>query len=66
MINGQGVLNAAKYFIEDGSQNHSIFQPLKYFKPITNNVVLTWKSKGLSYKSIVLIRYQSQFWARLF
>lgn len=48
MINRYSILNAAKHFTEIRSQNYFIFQPLiKYFKPITSNLVLTWKSKGL-------------------
>ena len=51
-INGYSILNGAKYFVEDGTQNHFILQPLiKYFKPITNNVLMTWKSKCLSDES---------------
>ena len=39
--NGYSILNDVKYFTADGSQNDFIFQPLnKYFKPITNNVVM--------------------------
>lgn len=36
LINGYSILIGAKYFSkEDGSQNHSAFQPVyKYFKPI--------------------------------
>ena len=39
---------------EDGSQAYLIFQPLyRYFKTITNtNYILSWKSRGLSAKSI--------------
>ena len=47
------------YFIgeshfEDGNQNYLVFQPLnKYFKVIANtDYVLSWKSKGLSAKTI--------------
>ena len=48
LINGYSILNDAKYFAEDGSQNYFIFQPLiKYFKLITNNLVMLWNSKGL-------------------
>ena len=53
MINVYRILNGAKYFAEDGSQNYFIFQPvIKYFKPIANNVVITWKSEGLLDESI--------------
>ena len=54
MINGYSTINGAKYFAEDdGSQNYFLFQPLiKYSKLIGNNVVITWKSKGLSGESI--------------
>ena len=42
------------HFEEDGTQNYLVFQPLnKYFKVITNtDYVSSWKSKGLSAKSI--------------
>ena len=41
---------------EDGSQAYLIFQPLYiYFKTITNtNYILSWKSRGLSAKSLKL------------
>ena len=36
-----------------GPQNYLVFQSvLKYFKPITNNIVMVWKSKVLSDKTI--------------
>ena len=38
---------------EDWSQNYLVIQPvLKYFKPITDNVVMVWKSRGLSDETI--------------
>ena len=42
------------HFEEDGTQNYLVFQPInKYFKVITNtDYVSSWKSKGLSAKSI--------------
>ena len=42
------------HFEEDGNQNYLVFQPLnKYFKVIANtDYVLSWKSKGLSAKTI--------------
>ena len=42
------------HFEEDDNQNYSVFQPLnKYFKVIANtDYVLSWKSKGLSAKTI--------------
>ena len=53
MTNGNSILNGARYFTQDGSQNCSIFQPfIKYFKSITNDVIMTWNSKGLSDESI--------------
>ena len=50
MINGFSILNSAKYFSkEDGLQNYLVFQPvIKYFKPLTNDIVRAWKSKGFS------------------
>ena len=41
-------------FEEDGAQNYLVFQPLnKYFKLIAStDYVLSWKSKGLSAKTI--------------
>ena len=45
---------AKSHFEEDGTQNYLEFQPLnKYFKVIANaDYVLSWKSKGLSAKTI--------------
>ena len=42
------------HFEEDGAQNYLVFQPLnKYFKLIAStDYVLSWKSKGLSAKTI--------------
>ena len=42
------------HFGEDGTQNYLVFQPMyRYFKMITNtNYISSWKSKGLSAKSI--------------
>ena len=42
------------HFEEDGTQNYLVFQPInRYFKVIANtDYVSTWKSKGLSAKSI--------------
>ena len=42
------------HFDEDGTQNYSVFQPIKkYFKVITNtDYVSSWKSKVLSAESI--------------
>ena len=42
------------HFKEDGAQNYLVFQPLnKYFKLIAStDYVLSWKSKGLSAKTI--------------
>ena len=54
MINEQSILNGAKYFVENGSQNHLIFQSVfNYFKTHANNdVVMAWKSKGLADVSV--------------
>ena len=39
LINGYIVLNGAKYFTENGSQNYLIFQPLlKYFEASRTSV----------------------------
>lgn len=48
LISGYRVLNGAKCFSEDdASQNHLVFQPvIKYFKLITNDIVMIWKAKG--------------------
>ena len=42
------------HFEEDDTQNYLVFQPLsKHFKVITNtDYISSWKSKGLSAKSI--------------
>ena len=42
------------HFGEDGTQNYLVFQPIiRYFKVITNtDYISSWKSKGLSAKSI--------------
>ena len=41
------------HFEEDGTQNYLVFQPLNgYFKIGNSDYVLSWKSKGLSAKSI--------------
>ena len=38
---------------EDRSQNYFVFQPVnKHFKPLTNDIVRAWKSKGFSDESI--------------
>ena len=54
LISENSILNAAKcFFEEDVSQNSLIFQPvLKYFKPITDDMVMALKIKGLSDESI--------------
>ena len=54
LVNGYTILNGEKYFSsEDGTQNYVVFQPvLKYFKPITNNMVMVGKSVRLSDESI--------------
>ena len=41
------------YFGEDGAQNHLLFQSIdKYFKTINTKYISSWKSKGLSDKTI--------------
>ena len=54
LINGCSVLNVAKYFVEDGSQNCALLQLVfKYFKtPANNNMAMAWKSKCLPDESI--------------
>ena len=55
-INSYSILNSAKYFPEDGSQNFLLFQPLvKYFEAYKTTVsakVMVRKSKGFSDESI--------------
>ena len=37
------------YFEEDGTHSYLVFEPIyKYFKKITSDYILAWKSKGLS------------------
>ena len=37
------------HFEEGGTQNYSVFQPMyKYFKRISSDYILSWKSKGIS------------------
>ena len=47
------ILNGAKYFVEDESQNYLVFQPaFKHSQTFTHtDKILVWKSKGLSEKS---------------
>ena len=42
------------HFEEDGAQNYLVFQPIiRYFRIIANTkFILSWKSKGLSDKTI--------------
>ena len=48
-----GYFIGKSHFEEDGTQNFLVFQPInKYCKLITNTYVSSWKSKGLSSKSI--------------
>ena len=53
MIKGYSILNGVKCFSrEDGTQEYLVFQPaLKYFNLYTNNMVLKYKSLGLSDKN---------------
>ena len=50
LINGYSILNGAKYFVEDGSQNCLVFQPVfEQFQIITGaDKIFVLKSKGLS------------------
>ena len=43
-----------KNYFEDGTQNYLVFQPInRYFKHIANTLyILSWKSKGLTDKTI--------------
>ena len=56
MINRYNILNSAKYFVEDESQSHLVFQPVfRYVEMPTNNdnmVYMSWKSKRFSDESI--------------
>ena len=54
LMNGYSILDGAKYFTEDGSQNYLVFQPvLKYFQTFTGtDKNFAWKSKRLSEESI--------------
>ena len=55
MIDECSILNGAKYSSEkDGSQSYFVFQPVKYFKILTNDIVRALKSKGLSDESVKL------------
>ena len=49
-----GYFIGKNYFEEDGTQNYLVFQPInRYFKVIANtDYVSSWKSKGLSAKTI--------------
>ena len=42
LINGYSIFNGVKCFVENGSLNHVVFQPVfKYFKkPANNNMVV--------------------------
>ena len=52
------VLGVKNYFEDDGTQNYLVFQPIyKYFEITpTTNIILSWKSKELSDKTIKLPR----------
>ena len=54
LINGCSVLNGAKCFVEDGSQDCVLLQlAFKYFKtPANNNMAMAWKSKRIPDESI--------------
>ena len=51
------ILNGEKYFSREYAlQNYLTFQPvLGYFIPATNDMVMVWKSKGLSEKVLNLL-----------
>ena len=42
-----------KYFEEDGTQNYLVFQPISRCFKINGKYILSWKSKGLSNKTIL-------------
>ena len=43
------------YFDDDGNQNYQVFQPiLKYFKS-NSNLIIKWKSKGLSSENLEIV-----------
>ena len=42
-----------KYFEEDGTQNYLVFQPISRCFKINGKYILSWKSRGLSNKTIL-------------
>ena len=40
------------YFEEDGTQNNLVFQPIRRYVKINGKYILSWRSKGLSDKTI--------------
>ena len=52
MINNYSGLNGSKYFFPDGSQNYLVFQLLSSYFGSKNCNNGSWKSKGMSEKSI--------------
>ena len=54
LINRYSILNGAKYFAEDGSQNYLVFQSIPgYVQTFTEtNKIFSWRYKGLSKESI--------------
>ena len=57
LINKNSILNGEKYFSREYAlQNYLTFQPvLGYFIPATNDMIMVWKSKGLSEKVLNLL-----------
>ena len=41
------------HFDEDGLQNYLVFQPIRRYFKINGKYISSWKSKGLSYKTII-------------
>ena len=57
-----GYFIGKSHFEEDGTQNYLVFQPMnKYLKISNSDHVLSWKSKGLSTKSITLSSAPNNF-----
>ena len=41
------------HFDEDGLQNYLVFQPIRRYFKINGKYISSWKSKGLSYETII-------------
>ena len=56
LVNGHYIYNGTKYFSEDDSKNHFVFQPLYWkYTTLANNMTVTgWISQGLSNSIIKL------------